>query len=225
MATRCFGYLKARVARITRLNADGIPVVGSKSVVTTNGFIRIALNMEYEDGQEYVQKNAWGDFCVNEKDSDRLKAVTPTIDFCNIDPDAVEIVTGARLLMSGTDAVGFAMGEAAPTGRFALEAWSKVAGSGTEYVYWLLPNLGGGRIGNITLEQGTGTFSMTSRSDGAPNSTTWTGATSGASPLPAEPHSPGYLPTDENVDAGEHIATNVTATAPPAATCGATALA
>lgn len=159
---------------------------------------------------------------MNEKDDDRLKAVTPTIDFCNVDPDAVEIVTGARLIMDGTDAVGFALSEAGPTGRFALEAWSKVAGSGTEYVYWALPNLGAGRVGNITLEQATGTFSLSARSDGAPADTWGAGATPATTgtPFPAS-----YLPANETIEAGEHIATAVTAVAPPTPACGATALA
>ena len=221
MATTCFGYLKAKVMRATRLDADGVPVVGSKSVVVSGGFVRIALNMEYEDGQEFIQKNAWGEFCINEQDDDRLKRITPTIDFCQVDPDLVEIVTGARLIMSGSDAVGFAVGEAAPTGRFALEAWSKVAGAST-YVYWNLPNLGAGRIGNITLEGATGTFSMSARSSGAPDGVWTAGATPATS---GTPYDASYLPANEEIEEGEHIATAVTSTAPPTATCGATALA
>lgn len=222
MATKCFGYLKARVMRVTRLDADGVPVVGAKSVVVSDGFVRIALNMEYEDGTEFVTRNAWGDFCINEQDDDRLKRVTPTIDFCNVDPDLVEIVTGARLILDGVDAVGFALSEAPPTGRFALEAWSKVAGSGTEYVYWNLPNLGAGRVGEIALENATGTFSLSSRSNGAPAGVWEAGATPATT---GEPYPVSYLPANETIEEGEHIATAVTSTAPPTAACGATALA
>jgi hypothetical protein len=221
MATRCYGYLKARVMRATKLDADGTPVVGAKSTVVSGGFIRIALNMEYEDGAEYVQKNAWGEFCINEQDDDRLKRITPTLDFCQVDPDLVSMITGARLIMDGTDAVGFAVGEAAPTGRFALEAWSKVAGT-SEYVYWNLPNLGAGRIGNITLEGATGTFSMSARSSGAPDGV-WIAGTDAATD--GLPYSQSYLPDDETIEEGEHIATNVTSVAPPTASCGAVAYA
>lgn len=222
MATKCFGYLKARVMRVTRLDADGVPVVGAQSVVVSGGFVRIALNMEYEDGTEFVVRNAWGDFCINEQDDDRLKRVVPTIDFCEVDPDLVEIVTGARLIMDGTDAVGFALSEAAPTGRFALEAWSKVAGSGSEYVYWNLPNLGAGRVGPITLENAAGTFSLSARSNGAPDGVWAAGATPATT---GTPYDESYLPANETIEEGEHIATNVTSIAPPTAACGATALA
>jgi hypothetical protein len=221
MPTKCFGFLKAKVMRVTRLDADGVPVVGAASTVVSSGFVRIALNMEYEDGQEFVQKNAWGDFCVNEQDDDRLKRITPTIDFCNVDPDLVEMVTGARLILDGANAVGFALGEAAPTGRFALEAWSKVAGS-SEWVYWNLPSLGAGRVGNITLEGATGTFSMSARSAGAPDGVWSAGATPATT---GAPYDLSYLPANETIEAGEHIATAVTASAPPAASCGAVALA
>lgn len=221
MATKCFGYLKAKVARITRLDSAGVPVIGAKSTVTTGGFIRIALNMEYEDGAEFIQKNAWGEFCVNERDDDRLKAVAPAVDFCQVDPDAVEMVTGARLVMDGANAVGFAIDEGAPTGRFALEAWSKVAGTG-EWVYWLLPNLGAGRVGNITLEGAAGTFTMSARSSGAPAGVWAAGATPATT---GDPYPTSYLPATETVLVSEHIVALVTATAPPAAVCGATALA
>lgn len=223
MATKCFGFLKARVMRVTRLDADGVPVVGLKSTVVSGGFVRVGMNMEYEDGQEFLVRNAWGEFCINEQDDPRLKRVTPTLDFCNVDPDLVEIVTGARLIMDGTDAVGFALSEAAPTGRFALEAWSKVAGSGSEYVYWNLPNLGQGRVaGEIALAYETGTFSMSAVSQGAPDAVWAAGATPATT---GTPYDQSYLPANETIEEGEHIAVNVTDVAPPTPACGAVELA
>lgn len=223
MATNCFGSIKGKVMRVVRLNECGVPVVGAKSVVTSDGFIKVDLSPEYEDGEEFAVKNAWGDLCINEEDAPRLKNLGAGIDFCKVDPDLYEIVTGARLLLESTSAVGYVLNEDPPDGRFSLEVWSKVPGLGgcaggtASWVYWLLPNLGNGRVGDVTVENGPVTFTLTGTSKGAAAGA-WT---------QSEPFGAGtaYLPGTEVLVAGDHFATNITTDAPPAAACGAIALA
>lgn len=222
MATNCFGSYKAKVARVTRESVCGVPVIGAKSTVVTDGFIKITLSPQYEAGQEFIVKNAWGDFCINEADKPRLKSVDATIDFCQVDPDLVEIVTGARLLMESTSAVGFVLNEDDEADHFALEGWSKVPGTGgcsggsDQWVYWLSPNLGDGSInGDIVLENGAVTFSMKAKSK-AGVASQWT---------QAKPYATVFLPGSEVILAGDHLAVNVTTETPPTATCGAVALA
>lgn len=229
MATDCFGSIKGRIARLTRLNNCGVPVVGAKSSLTTKGFIKVDISPTYEDGTQYRQKNADGEYCVNDRDDGVLTELGVTIDFCKVDPDAVEMVTPSDLILSGADAVGFQLGEDKPTERFALEIWSYVAGSGAcsggsqKYVYWLLPNLGNGKIGDLTIEDATLTFQMSATSKGAPNSTTWT---AGATPATTgAPYDQSYLPANAAVLLGRHIAVATTIVAPPAEVCGAVALA
>ena len=66
MATKMLNSLKGRVIRITRLDNCGVPVVGACSSIVTAGFITLGFAPEVEAGDEYTQKNAWGDFCINE---------------------------------------------------------------------------------------------------------------------------------------------------------------
>lgn len=223
MATNCFGSIKGKVMRVVRLNECGVPVVGAKSVVVSDGFIKVDLSPEYEDGEEFTVKNAWGDLCINEQDAPRLKSLGAAIDFCKVDPDLFEIVTGARLLLSGTDAHGYVLNGDPPDGRFSLEVWSKVPGVGgcaggtASWVYWLLPNLGLGRLGDVTVENGPVTFSLSGTSAGAP-----AGAWNTTEPFGA---TTSYLPGTEVLVAGDHFANNITTKVPPTAACGAIALA
>lgn len=218
MATTCFGSIRAKVIRVVRLDDCGAPIIGAKSVVVSNGFVKIDVAMEYDDGEEIVVKNAWNDFCINEQDKPKLKRVGLGIDFCKVDPDLVEIVTGARLLLDGANAVGVAFGEDPPDGRFSLEAWTKIPGTGSctaiQYGYFAWPNIGSGKHGNITLDKGAATFPLSGQSSGA--NVGWGNSPGGLA---------SYLPGTEVILAGEHMAMNPTSVAPPAATCGAVALA
>lgn len=217
--TNCFGSFKAKVIRVTRLDACGAPVVGASSVVVSDGFTKVTLTPTYDDGTEFKVPNAWGDFCVNEHDDPRLLRVSAATDFCKVDPSLLDILLDARLLLDGTDGIGFAINEAATTGRFSLEGWTKVpgqacAGGDEQWVYWLVPNLGGGKInGDIVLENAALTLATLGTSKGAP-ADQWTNV------LPFDTN---YFPAGEMLVAGDHIAAFVTTIAPPEATCGATA--
>lgn len=173
MATKRYSSVKGRVARLTRLDECGVPVIGAKSQLVTAGFIRVGLAFVYEDGEENQQKNAWGDYCYDEQDNPRLRRVDPTIDFCQVDPDAFEIATGARLLMDATDAAGWALNGDPVVEAFSLEVWSKVAGSGAcaaggqQYVYTALPFVNNGKLGDFNLELAGATFQIAGQGQGA----------------------------------------------------------
>lgn len=208
-----FGSIKARVVRLTRLDACGVVVTGNGSLVT-DGFISVEIAPSYDDGETFQQKNAWGDFCVNEQDDPRLTEVGLSVNFCKVVPEAYDIVANARTIVSGAAAVGAAFGEDAIADRFALEAWTKVPGQACGatgdplWVYWVFPNVGGGRVGGITLENGLATFPTEARTKGAPAS--W-----GDGPYADSP-----LPTGETLLENEHWAVTVTDTQPPAVTNG-----
>lgn len=227
MTTTCFGSIKAKVIRITRADDCGVPVSGAKSTVVSDGFIKVDIKPTYEAGTEFLQRNAWGDFCINEEDKPRLKRITVAIDFCKVDPDVLEIVTGARLLTATSNAVGGVISENPPGGRFALECWSKVpgstgcAGSVQQWVYWLLPNLGYGQLGQVTLDLSAVTFSFQGDTNGAAASTWSAGATPATTGVP---YAASYLPATATINAGDHFAFATTAVAPPTAACGAIAL-
>jgi len=221
MPTICAAPIKARVLRIVRNDICGVPVSGAGSVVTSNGFVSVEMSPEYEDGEEFLVKNANGDPCVNEKDPNFLKRVGLTANFCQIDPDGLVLMTGERLITGGAPVTGSGVvfGEGLLTARFSLEVWQPIAGAGAcaggvqQYMYWAWPNVGNAKVGGYTFENGTSTFQITADTKAA--STSWgDGPGTGTSWLPA-----GFLILND-----EHFLFNITTTAPPTAVCGATTL-
>jgi len=221
MSSVCVTPIKGRVVRLVKLDTCGNPVTGAGSaVVVSKGFVRVQLSPQYEEGEEFLQRLADGSFCVNEKDPSELKRVQATIDWCNIDPDAVTIITGERLLLSGVTGVGVAFGEGQLTSRFSLELWQNVSGAGActpsgvpNYVYLALPNVGNSQLGDYTIENGTSTFQTVSETKGA-------GLLWGNGPGAAGP----WLPGTEVLNTDEHWSLNITTVAPPTPSCGAVPL-
>jgi hypothetical protein len=151
MATKTLKSLKGRVMRITRLDACGIPVVGDCSSIVTDGFITVSFTPNVESGEEFTQKNAWGDFCISEKDADRTKWFDVAISMCEVDPDVLDIIGGGNVINDGTDNIGAAFGENSDADAFAIEVWTKQAGGSceggtSEWGYFVAPFVQNGSI-------------------------------------------------------------------------------
>lgn len=169
MATKRLASIKGRRMRIVRESECGEPVVGSCSVVTTDGFISVELTEERETGEEFNQKNAWGDFCVNERDPDITKWVNVGISLCNVDPDILDIIAGATPAINGADTIGASFGTALNTGAFGIEVWTKktgqACGAGTaEWGYFVVPFVKNGLVdGAVTINNGVLTMGLTAQ--------------------------------------------------------------
>lgn len=221
MPTTCITPIKAEVARIVKLDVCGNPVTGATSAVAVfDGFISIAPSPQYEEGQEFLTKKANGQPCVNQKDPNFLKRVALTVEFCNIDPDIIVMMTGERLLTTGgpVTGTGVAFGEGLLLSRFSLEVWQPLAGaicspSGQQlYLYWAFPNIGNAMLGDFTIENGPTSITLTADTQAC--GLRWgDGPGTGVSWLNGN-----VLNTDE------HFAFNVSAVPPPVAACGATTL-
>jgi hypothetical protein len=221
MASTCISPIKARVMRLVKVDVCGNPITGAGSVIVSDGFIKVQADPQYEDGVETIVKNANGDLCVNEKDANTLKRVDLTIDFCKVDPDAIAIITGERILTTGSPVTGtgMAFGEGLLVSRFSLEVWQPIAGqsgcsaSGQQlFVYWAFPNVGNPKVGGLVFENGPLTFTATGDTKAAAAS--WgDGPGTGAQWL-----------NGNTIATDEHWAFNVTTVPPPTAACGASAL-
>lgn len=217
MATKTLNSIKGRRLRLTRLDDCGDVVVGPCTTVVTEGFIQVEFAPEVEAGEEYLLKNAWGDFCVSERDGDRFKWVNLTIEMCDVDPDVLDIVANGNPIISSGDTIGTTIGTTAASGGFALEVWTKQAGAdcngGTpEYGYFVAPFVKNGRLdGSITIENGTLTISMAAQGFAAPAS--WATGPYGDDPLQA------------SFPAGDLMGMVVTNVAPPVVTAGCQAYA
>jgi hypothetical protein len=223
MAGKGFGSTKAKVIRLTRLDECGNVVGGDCGYLISGGFTRVNAAAEYEDGDEFIVKTAWGEFCVNEKDDDRLKRMNLTIDFCQVHPDVADIAAGQDVIVDTNDQViGWRQGEDVSVAQFALELWTKVAASAdscddtaggvTPWHYWLFPRVKVGRIGDLTFEYGPMTFSIDAST--LPATAGW-----GAGPFTPAPVPPGV-----QVEKGDHYIYVQTTVPPPQATDGCTSL-
>jgi len=219
----CPSGTKPCVIRLVRLDDCGRPVCGPKSVVVTKGFINISAAKDYEEGEEFTQKNACGELCISEKDCDVLKRINLTIGFCVIDHEGISIMTSSRLLVNEAgEAIGYTSGDTQCSAGWSLEVWQKesnptcLPGGGPsepEWLYWAYPYLTNGKTGDVTLENGPYTFEVTANTKEIAAEDQWGLDNRG----PYE-----VLPTTAGLIIGEHSAEAVrTNVQPPEAQCGA----
>lgn len=213
----CAAPIQGTRLRIARLDACGVPVTGAGGLVVTNGFVQVAISQQYEDGTEYQQRNAAGDFCVNEVGPDQFKRVDLDIQMCAIDPDVVGLITGVPVIVTGAPATGtgFWVTEGTVTQRFSLEVWQNISGqacvgSSPQYAYWAFPNLGAGKFNDFTIENDVLEWTLSAKSKGA--AAGWGGGPTAIDWISAVP-------------TAAHFGFNIASLTLPAVTgCGATTL-
>jgi hypothetical protein len=229
MATYCFIPFRVPMVRITTLDSCGTLAAGSCATIATNGIITIEQTANMEDRVETYEKNADGTFCVQETVPPILKFLNLTYTFCNVDPQLVTFMTGDPVILSDADtpgAIGNSMNQGdAATVNFAFEAWTRLANQsdcagGIKYGYVIYPWNVEGVMGDVTYQNGTANFVVTSRTKQGSN---WgTGPYSViASQATATLGDPKPLLT--SIGALEHRRMFVTGMAPPTSACGCVA--
>jgi hypothetical protein len=158
--------------RVTRLDNCGIPVEGACSTVVSSGFISVSMTDNIEPPDEIKQKNAAGNYCYSPyRTTPLLNWVEVAIQFCEVNPELFEMVTGSPIISNDTlpaaEAIGFATdSDSYATARFALEVWTNLAGSqactasGERYGYLLLPFLKEGTFGALNIENAAINFTV-----------------------------------------------------------------
>lgn len=219
MGTKMLKSLKGRTIRLTRLDACGAPVVGACSSIVSEGFITVSYAAEVEAGDQYLQKNAWGDLCISEKDPDRTKWVNIGLSLCEVNPDILTLVGGGTAVTDGTDTIGASFGVDGALDAFALEVWTKqagrsCAGSAPEWGYFVAPFVTNGNLdGSIDISNAALTVGL--KGEGQQATDDWGVNPYGDNPLLAVAGFP----------AGDFWAVVRTTVAPPEATDGCVALA
>lgn len=216
MATKILKSIKGKTVRLTRLDSCGNVVEGSCSTLVSDCFVNVTLTGEYEAGDEYIQKSAWGELCVNDKDPDVLKRVNVSIQFAEINPDALDIITDANPVIASGNTIGASYGTAANDEAFALEVWTKrtgvdcTTGGSQEWGYFVVPFVRNGKVdGDITIANSV--LTMTFMGEGYPAPASW-----GTGPYTANPFGVAF-PT------GDIFGMVVTTTQPPSDTGGCVA--
>lgn len=229
MATHCFIPVRGKRLRLTTLDLMGnIPSASTADAwLATNGFISVNLTSEIEEGVEIIQRRADGALCVNERSSPSFKRFNFEAVFCGVNPSALAMITNAETYEDyGGDIAGITVAEGEITKNFALELWTgltgqiQVPGEDEASGYLLLPFVGAGVIGDITVDgENAVNFTVTGASTKGGNQ--W-----GVGPydvLLDETSEAAPLPTP--LDSMDHLLLMDTALAPPPHACDPQAMA
>lgn len=170
MAASCWSSVRAKVMRATKIDQCGLVVPGAGGSLVSDGLISVSYADELDPGTEILVKNGNGTVCINEPPCPEIKWLNIEATFCKVDPDLINMLTGWPLVLDcAGDSVGFRKRKTVQcrTG-IGLELWSDVSGQECEedelaYGYFLVPWVNQGLIGDITLEDGAATFTLTGK--------------------------------------------------------------
>lgn len=212
-------FLRGKRMRVTVVDTAGRPVYGEDSVVTSKGVVSLTYTTNVEDGEPITVPNMNGESCVSETATSNFTGFGVEAEFCEVDFALFNILTGQAVY---EDEDGKVIGITEATGvdlsavNFALEMWLGSSNPG-EYGYVLTPFLGGGVVGDVTVENGAINFTVTGMS--SKDGSNW-----GKGPHKVE--KVGGVDSVLRVAIGtkDHRRTFSTATPPPAIYAGATPL-
>lgn len=224
MVAECGTAVQGTVLRLVKLNTCGAPVTGASSaVVVTEGYISVESEPQYEDGDVFRTKKANGKLCVNKVGENQYAQSNLTIQLCVLDPDAKVIMTGGRLLGTGSPVTGtgVAYGYNNAQAHYSVETWQPLTGRGAcdpltgaaRFVYWAWPHVWNTKVSSFTIENGPLELGVTAMTE---------------FPSPLWGQGPGSGPywLDAPIDTTDYIDDylwNITTTPPPEApaVCGA----
>jgi hypothetical protein len=227
MTTVCLKPIRGNVMRLTKLDACGTPVHGSKAFVVTDGFVSVELKAQIESGTEYKLKGANDQFIVNDVGRPLLKWYEVTINMGEVDPEAFNIATGSPIVLDDSatpQSVGYRVREGVYQD-FALELWTDLSGQpcsggNVAYGYLLLPWVTNAIVGDFTVENGL--LTMPIQGARTHNNSLW-----GTGPFSVNKGMVDGLskPLLTPIAATDHLDMHMTYLAPPVAQCGAQTLA
>lgn len=164
MASEHAASVQGVALRVCKLGADGKPLVGPKSSIVTDAFMKFGFSSEYTTGDEIEEKAANGNVCIYFQPDDVLKRVTFSLSICNPSPELHEMLVGGNILLpsSGTDAIGYAApatGIASTPNGVAFEVFSRAIVAGRPaaelpFWRWVFPYAKMKFTGERTLENG-----------------------------------------------------------------------
>ena len=167
--------IKGRKIRVTRLDGCGRPVYGEYGQAVSEGIVTVNFTANTVETDEINVPNFSGEVCVYEPSVTTLAGYGLEIEFCAVDLDVFEMITGQSLVFDYSgNVVGLEVDtkiEVDDMG-FALEVWAGApVGDVCEdpnaqgsFGYILLPRLEGGYLGDFSIENGSITFTVTGAS-------------------------------------------------------------
>lgn len=228
MSTKCFAQVRGSVIRVTRLDACGNPDPGASAVAVSKRVSTVTVNEVTDSGTNIRERNFADELCVVDDAFDQVLGYTVETALCGVDPDLISIFTGQPVVLNASgDVVGFdsLTGIDLDSFGFAIEIWSRLAGSACDpsghrqWGYTVFPFLKGGRLGGFSFQNGAVQFTISSAQTRDGNG--W-----GVGPYDVDRNAGGIpSPLHTALPANAHYRNIVVSLDPPAASCGAFALA
>ena len=228
MPTECSALLRGKVARITRVDGCGNPVMcdapnnTTPQHVVSDGVISMQIEPEIDAGTDITQDNWAGESCIDIPACPKIRWINITATFCRMDPDLFSLWTGVPVVKDANgNATGFRVRKNVSCEEgVALEIWTgsvaenrcTTGGGKAKFGYIVIPWVVNGILGSYTIENGAVTFQVTAKGiDGGGWGTGPYPIYEGTGPAAKlqTPFGPGDL---------EHVDT--TTLAPPTAFCG-----
>ncbi len=130
----CYGSRNLLAIRASRLLADGTRICSNTdgSAFQTKGPISFSLEPVVESGSTDVQKDGDGNRCNFDTTGDIVTGISGTLELCTLDFQMIEILTGARLLIS-TEGYGIELPDPSDTPpSVEFHWWSKTWNGGQQ---------------------------------------------------------------------------------------------
>lgn len=175
MPSICHSVIRTPGARVTRLGSCGEILNTGCDYATTTSYVDITLNKVWQERQDAFQLNGNGDICVDSPKAPILRWYEVIITFCGVDPELFNIVSAEPLVLNDAltpESIGWCtLPDSAESSNFALEFWTGTEDEcdedEVEYGYGILPRIIQGMIGNVTIQNGVITFTVTGITRGA----------------------------------------------------------
>lgn len=227
-STKCFAQVRGSVIRVTRLDDCGSPDPGASAVVVSKRVSSVAIAEVTDDGTNVRERNFADELIVVDDAFTQVLGYTADVTLCGVDPALVNLMTGQAVVSDANDdIVGFdiATGINLDGFGFALEVWSRIAGSACDpsgfrqWGYTVFPYLKGGRLGGFSFENGLVQFQITGAQTRDGNG--W-----GVGPFDVtRDDADAASPLNTALGVNTHFRNILVNLDPPAASCGAAALA
>jgi hypothetical protein len=179
MAVQCFPFAQGRRLRVTQLDNCGNPTDDPCGQVVSSGFIQVSVSSETITGTSIQPLNANGDLCYRLRAPDVFVGHNLSIEFCEVDPSLMAMVTKANTVVDwNDDIVGFQTVQGVNDLGYALEVWMGVPGvdcpeEGAVEVdslgYVLFPFIIPGALGDFTIQNDAVTFTVAGYTKGNGN--------------------------------------------------------
>ncbi|MEU7323425.1 hypothetical protein ABZ682_23165 [Streptomyces griseoviridis] len=156
--------------RVTRLDSCGRPVCGDDNGFVFDCVASIAANPNVDDGDDISYRAANGRQCGYKKGCPTFNGYDLEINFFSVSPEFIEITTGNPVVF-GFDGkpIGYDDCSVQCKTGFALEFWAEVLGddvcdvngTGGAYLYYLLPWVTNGLLGDLEIGSEAVTLQLT----------------------------------------------------------------